>query len=294
MQLIKGIFPKSQNEDLARKEFILNVLLLPVILMLGVASINNTIRFFGSVFIYQNNTLSIWIVYLLLLFFVFLYFLSRKGFLRLASYMFSAPLFLLAAYMGYIWGVELTSEILALQKIKQENEELRAILKFGTETRFTILPSRIIHITNKDGEQAILLDNGAKDGIVKGNAVVVLNGTIIGKVIEVSDEVARVRLTTDNKSAILATVGDGANFVAGVASGSQNTAIKLDLIPKNIPLSEGMRVYTNGLEEGIPSSLYIGSISALEESDNEIFNAAAIVPPYSIENFITASVITHS
>ena len=190
--------------------------------------------------------------------------------------------------------LELTSEILALQKIKQENEELRAILKFGTETRFTILPSRIIHITNKDGEQAILLDNGAKDGIVKGNAVVVLNGTIIGKVIEVSDEVARVRLTTDNKSAILATVGDGANFVAGVASGSQNTAIKLDLIPKNIPLSEGMRVYTNGLEEGIPSSLYIGSISALEESDNEIFNAAAIVPPYSIENFITASVITHS
>jgi len=106
------IFPKSQNEDLARKEFILNVLLLPVILMLGVASINNTIRFFGSVFIYRNNTLSIWIVYLLLLFFVFLYFLSRKGFLRLASYMFLAPLFLLAAYMGYIWGVELTSEIL--------------------------------------------------------------------------------------------------------------------------------------------------------------------------------------
>src|SRR3990167_5763431 len=116
-------------------------------------------------------------------------------------------------------ALELTSEILALQKIKQENEELRAILKFGTETRFTILPSRIIHITNKDGEQAILLDNGAKDGIVKGNAVVVLNGTIIGKVIEVSDEVARVRLTTDNKKTILATVGDGANFVAGVASG---------------------------------------------------------------------------
>ncbi len=189
---------------------------------------------------------------------------------------------------------ELTSEILALQKIKQENEELRAILKFGTETQFTLLTSRIIHIANKDGEQAILLDKGANDGIAKGNAVVVLNGIIIGKVIEVSAEVARVRLTTDNKSAILATVGEGANFVAGVASGSQNTSIQLDLIPKNIPLSEGMRVYTNGLEEGIPSSLYIGSIAALEESDNEIFNAAAIVPPYSIENFITASVITRS
>src|SRR3990167_2584701 len=144
--------------------------------------------------------------------------------------------------------LELTSEILALQKIKQENEELRAILKFGTETRFTILPSRIIHITNKEGEQAILLDNGAKDGIVKGNAVVVLNGTIIGKVIEVSDEVARVRLTTDNKKTILATVGDGANFVAGVASGrseehtselqsQSNLVCRLLLEKKNSPLA---------------------------------------------------------
>ena len=108
----KYIFPKSQNEDSARKEFILNMLLLPVIFMLGVASINNTVRFFGSAFIYQNNTLSIWIVYLLLLFFGFLYFLSRKGFFRLASYLLLGTLFLLAAYMGYYWGIDLNSEIL--------------------------------------------------------------------------------------------------------------------------------------------------------------------------------------
>ncbi len=108
----KYIFPKSQSEDLARKEFILNILLLPVILMLGVASINNTVRFFGSSFIYQNNTLSIWIVYFLLLFFIFLYFLSRKGFFRLASHFLLGTLFLLAAYMGYYWGIDLNSEIL--------------------------------------------------------------------------------------------------------------------------------------------------------------------------------------
>jgi signal transduction histidine kinase len=136
----KYIFPKSQSEDSARKEFILNILLLPVILMLGVASINNTVRFFGSAFIYQNNILSIWIVYFLFLFFAFLYFLSRRGFFRLASHLLLAPLFLLAAYMGYHWGIDLNSEILLYVLV---------IIMAGIliNTRFALITTGIILLT---------------------------------------------------------------------------------------------------------------------------------------------------
>lgn len=106
------VLPKSQDNDLSRREFILNILLLPVILMLGIASINNTFRFFGNSEIYKNSVLSISITYLLFLFFIFLYFMSRKGFFRLASYLFILSFFFLASYLAAIWGTELQASLL--------------------------------------------------------------------------------------------------------------------------------------------------------------------------------------
>ncbi|MBI4360047.1 MAG: rod shape-determining protein MreC [Candidatus Jacksonbacteria bacterium] len=187
---------------------------------------------------------------------------------------------------------ELSAKLLTLKDTARENEELRALLNFQKEKTTSLVLARVIHVNNKDGERIVILDKGASERIEKDDPVVIQNGTLIGKVLSADERSSRVRLTIDSKSAVLATVSENADIIAGIARGSQETTIQLELIPKNIPLSTGTLVYTNGLEEKIPRALFIGTVSILEESNNEIFNTAPLVPPYSIENLSVAGVIT--
>jgi hypothetical protein len=107
------ILPKSQEDDSSRKEFILNILLLSLILISVVAFAISAVNFvILSAERSQNNSISLAVILFILAFFCFLYFLSRKGFSNWASYIFICFLFLLTAYMGFNWGVDLPAEII--------------------------------------------------------------------------------------------------------------------------------------------------------------------------------------
>lgn len=107
------IAPKSKNENLARREYILNILLITIIFLMSIGAIIIFYHLFFSDFNnYENNSLPLIFVLGILLFFATLYFLSRRGYSRYASYIFLCVLFIITAYMGYKWGVDLPAEIL--------------------------------------------------------------------------------------------------------------------------------------------------------------------------------------
>ncbi len=111
--LYKLLEPRSKNEDLKRQEFILNILLLNSIILFIIANAVSVVNFIVvNPEVSKNNSISIVIIFLILSFFIFLYFLSRKGFFRIASYLLIAVLFLFSSYMGFRWGVDLPVEIL--------------------------------------------------------------------------------------------------------------------------------------------------------------------------------------
>lgn len=105
--------PRSKTEDLKRKEFILNVLLVGSIFLFVVANIISAINFIIlDIEASKNNSISQIVVLLVLSFFILLYFLSRKGFFSVASYLLFLTLFSFAAYMGYYWGVDVNASLL--------------------------------------------------------------------------------------------------------------------------------------------------------------------------------------
>ncbi|MDD5726064.1 MAG: HAMP domain-containing sensor histidine kinase [Patescibacteria group bacterium] len=116
--LKNSVLPKSKESDSARKEFILNILLVAILAVI-LTSLAIHITFWNMLHsidsaAYDNNTLSLGVLLGLLAFFSLLYFLSRKGFFSLASYLLLASLFLFASYMGYRWGTELPPVLLFL------------------------------------------------------------------------------------------------------------------------------------------------------------------------------------
>ncbi|HUO55867.1 MAG TPA: HAMP domain-containing sensor histidine kinase [Candidatus Paceibacterota bacterium] len=105
--------PHSKDPDVRRQEFILNIFTVAILGLLSVATISSvSSTLYSTPETRTNNVLSLWIIFVLLAFFSSLLLLSRRGLVRLASYLLIAMLFLFSVYMAYRWGIELPAAIL--------------------------------------------------------------------------------------------------------------------------------------------------------------------------------------
>lgn len=107
----KLIRPNSRNEDLDRREFILNILLLGVIVLFGLGFI---ISIYFFVFDAQYNGLSLSIFGAIFLFFIGMLFLSRFGKSVLVSHIFVWFFFICTSLAIIKWGVGLPAALLFL------------------------------------------------------------------------------------------------------------------------------------------------------------------------------------
>lgn len=104
--------PRSQNEDLKRREFILNTLILGTI---GLSSVMLLIIICDSIktnFANKGQGFSISFLSFILISFFILYSLSRRGHFILASYIFLAAYLLPVIYMSYLWGISVPQGLL--------------------------------------------------------------------------------------------------------------------------------------------------------------------------------------
>ena len=103
------VSPVSANEDDARSEFILNVLLCAIVGLSGIAFIIDTLQAISN----DKHSASAWISFFVICFFVALYVLSRNGHPKIASYCFLTVLFFLITNQIYNWGADLPSALLS-------------------------------------------------------------------------------------------------------------------------------------------------------------------------------------
>ena len=120
--------------------------------------------------------------------------------------------------------------------------------------------------------------------------VIINNGVIVGKVVEVFDYTAIVRLLNDHASQVAATVRNQDGTV-GVVQGEFGLGVKMDLIPENEEVAIGDLVITSGLEEKVPRGLVIGLIENVFGSDEDIFKTATVKLPIDFTKLNMISVI---
>jgi signal transduction histidine kinase len=123
------------DEDLRRREHILNIILIGSIVMLTI--LDSTVLFYSLREGSRYKEMSFAIFSLLPLFFIFLYALSRRGHSVIASYLLIGGYFLSNSYAAYRWGVTLQVVILAYALIIIMATILRGT-KFGFVTTAAI------------------------------------------------------------------------------------------------------------------------------------------------------------
>jgi len=170
-----------------------------------------------------------------------------------------------------------------INSLQAENALLKSELEFIDEYKINFVSARIISGVSDQASQTIVINKGRDNGILKGMAVAVGDGVMVGKVQEVSGNFSKVLLLTDNQSKVAATV-QNQDRTAGLVEGQFGLSFVMTHIPQNQEMVEGDFVVTSGLEGLVPKDLLIASIDSIHSVESEIFKSATLRPIISFDD----------
>lgn len=143
------------------------------------------------------------------------------------------------------------------KQTEAENKKLIEELNFIKPLTYKYVTAQIIAKNNSSLSQQIIIDGGLNHGLKKGQLVLARN-QLIGRIIGLSENTAKILLITDAISRIpVTTINSRTKFIA--AGQSTNYLLCKYLIDHN-SLKEGELVATNGDSRFIIPGIIIGSI----------------------------------
>ena len=111
---LRLIAPRSADEDVRRREFILNIFVTAILCLLLIGLVVHSVNYilFTTPERWANDAVSFGFLFALLFFFALLLFFSRLGLVHVSAYILIGALFSLAAYMQLRWGVDVNAALL--------------------------------------------------------------------------------------------------------------------------------------------------------------------------------------
>ncbi len=161
---------------------------------------------------------------------------------------------------------ELRSELRQMQawkeaalQLEQENARLLDLNNVRLDPRLTYITGVVMADSGSPFRQSVLLNVGARDGLVDGWAAMDGIG-LVGRVSGVGQETARVILVTDASSAIPAVIQPSGQ--TALIAGDNTAAPLVDFLEKTELVRPGDRVVSSGDGGVLPAGLLIGQVAA--------------------------------
>lgn len=178
--------------------------------------------------------------------------------------------------------IELEQQVAELANASHENELLRREL--GVKDRvsnYELVQATVVSRVSNNPNGEALVDQGSRSGVAVGQAVV-SEGTLVGKITEVSPSGAVLTLVTSPRSQVQAEVVDTQRL--GLVKGSP-TGLRLTEIDPDTPLDRGMIIQTSGitLNGQMPRGLVIGQVDRVTSPPNQSSQEAIIHTPIDFD-----------
>ncbi|MBI3333520.1 MAG: rod shape-determining protein MreC [Candidatus Omnitrophica bacterium] len=161
------------------------------------------------------------------------------------------------------------------QELFQENRRLRELLRFKAQSPWVSIPAEVIGHELRLWSRTLLLDQGSRDGVRLGMAVVTPVG-LVGRISEVGPSSSRVILVTDPHFRVAGVVSS--SRASGLVMGSSSGSCLITYIPRETPLKVGESVLTAGGKSFSPGGIPIGVIQSVEKGSFELFSSARLRP----------------
>lgn len=163
---------------------------------------------------------------------------------------------------------QLEQELRELENIKTENETLKEYLglteKYG---EYKTVPGYIIDKDISNYSKIIVINIGKKDGIEE-NMTVIADEGLVGHVVSVTDNTAKVRTIIDTSSSISCLMSTNKDSIVCKGTLDSDTELKAMYIPTNANLVQGDSVDTSGLGGIYPKGIHVGTVKKIISTKN--------------------------
>lgn len=179
-----------------------------------------------------------------------------------------------------------------LEIIKAENTTLKEYMNLTEKyANYKTMPAYIIGKDISNYSKIIIINVGSKDGI-KVNMTVIADAGLVGHVISVTDNTAKVETIIDSASNVSSTISTTRESI--ICKGSMdNSIIKAINIPTDANLVIGDNVETSGMGGIYPKGIHVGTIQEVVSTKNSIDRYAIIKTAVDFSTIQTVLVIVN-
>ena len=178
------------------------------------------------------------------------------------------------------------AELVELREIASDYQRLAELLDYTTTvSNQEFLAADVINVDTSSFLRTITINRGTRDGVAIGMPVVTRQG-LVGRVLEVSANAARVLLVTDPSSAVSARLQT--TRVEGSVVGQLTGNLRMEFIPLDQTIQEGDLVITSGLGGNFPPDIVIGQVTSIRQFEFELYQEAEV---RSLNNFDSLEIV---
>lgn len=155
------------------------------------------------------------------------------------------------------------------------HERLRKLLQFKEVIRRPVVAAQVIGLDPTGWFKSIIIDKGKRAGLKWDMPVVNASG-VVGRIVSVSIDYAKVLLIIDQNSAVDCLTQQSRD--RGMVKGLSTDVCKMDYMAKSSDAVVGDMVITSGLGGIFPKGLPVGKISRVKEVSGELFKEIEVTP----------------
>ena len=188
---------------------------------------------------------------------------------------------------------ELEQSLRELESIKSENETLKEYLglteKYG---EYKTVPAYIINKDISNYSKTVVINVGSDDGI-KENMTVIADQGLVGHVISVTSDMAKVRTIVDTSSSVSCLLSTTDESIVCKGTLEEDSALRAMYIPDDDGIIQGDSVETSGLGGIYPKGIHVGSIKRVVNTQNAMDRYAIVETAVDFDKLDTVLVITN-
>lgn len=189
-------------------------------------------------------------------------------------------------------NIELEQSLRELEILKAENATLKEYVNLTDKyTEYTTYPAYVIQSDISNYSKIIIINAGKKDGI-DVNMTVISDKGLVGHVISVTDDTAKVQTIIDTSSTVTSTISTTRDSIIAKGVIDSNNQLQASFIPTEANVLEGDSVETSGIGGIYPKGIHIGTIKKVVNTKNITNRYAIIETAVDFSKLETVLVIT--
>lgn len=188
---------------------------------------------------------------------------------------------------------ELEKSLRELENIKTQNETLKEYLnlteKYG---EYKTIPGYVINKDISNYSKTIIINIGKNDGVTEDMTVIADKG-LVGHVVSVTNNTAKVQTIIDTASSISCTMSTTKDAIVCKGTLDDQSLLKAMYIPTDKNVVQGDSVETSGLGGIYPKGIHIGTVKKVTNTQNVTDRYALVETAVDFDKLDTVLVVTN-